>query len=226
MKIGFSTGSIHETGLSFPDRIRFFSDLGCKALELGFREEEEIFFSDLAKGKHIELFSSFEYISLHTDPYPDIETMLDIVTKISNKLTFDAVVFHPDLFEPHFDLLERYDLPFAVENMDSKKISYKRPTDLKKIFQDFPEFKFVFDLNHAYVNDRSGDLAIKLFESFKYRLTHFHISGYTEIHEPLYQTKQKEITDNIPVHDFPMIIESSCRTLDEAKKEYEYILCL
>jgi hypothetical protein len=81
----------------------------------------------------------------------------------------------------------------------------------------------VLDLNHCFTNDPSMRLAAEMYAAFGKRISMVHISGFEKLHEPLSRTKQLEILTAIPDKNLPIIIESGCDNIEEAKKEYEYI---
>ncbi len=87
-----------------------------------------------------------------------------------------------------------------------------------------------FDVKHAFESDSGkNNLAQKLYDNFKDRITEIHLSGYNpqatkHEHRPLVETKQNEIIEFVKdKQHIPMIIESDCQDALQMKAEYEYI---
>ncbi|MFC1595259.1 hypothetical protein ACFL3E_02440, partial [Patescibacteria group bacterium] len=112
--------------------------------------------------------------------------------------------------------------PFSVENMDSNKKIGKSLGSMKNIMSN-NDFNVTLDINHCFVNNPSLKLAEELWQEFESRISHFHLSGHENLHEPLVVTKQKELLDFIIHKDRPIIIESVCKDLKEATAEFNYI---
>ena len=226
MKIGFSTGCLYKTHDPLAaETFAVFGKMGCNAIEIawnvgGFDELEKI-----AKIKPEDL-AGFEYVSIHATSFDDfneteIVAMLQKLTEINDKLKFKAVVLHP--YETmNWDIFRQFDLPFMIENMDWRKDFGKYVDSLEDIFSKF-NAPMVLDLNHCYTNDPSMRLAQDMVETFGGRIEEIHLSGFETFHEPLFKTKQTEILQAIPDKRLPIIIESGCENVEEAKKEFEYV---
>ncbi len=226
MKIGFSTGCLYKTHDPLaPETFAVFRKMGCNAIEIawnvgGFDELEKI-----AKIKPEDL-AGFEYVSIHAPSFDnfnetEIVAMLQKLTEVNDRLKFKAVVLHP--YETmNFDIFRQFDLPFMIENMDWRKDFGKYVDSLENIFSKF-DAPMVLDLNHCYTNDPSMRLARDIAETFGGRIEEIHLSGFETFHEPLFKTKQTEILQSIPDKRLPIIIESGCENIKEAKKEFEYV---
>src|SRR3989339_861897 len=123
------------------------------------------------------------------------------------------------------DLLnfQDFNIPMAIENLDNNKRAFKAVADIGKIFKLLPKCRFVLDVNHCKANDPSMGLAQDFIDSFKDRIVEIHVSGFRVYHYPIYKTKQTEILDAIHNPNLPMIIESACKSEQDAKNEIEYI---
>jgi endonuclease IV len=169
----------------------------------------------------------FEYVSIHSPIYKGKEyeteyrNVLKIIEKVRDEIGFKIVVIHPEQFE-NFDLLKEFDLPYAVENMDHRKAKYKNVEDFVELFKDF-DTKFVLDMNHVYVNDKTMKLAEDFADAFGDRLVECHVSGFEILHDALYLTKQIEILAAIPNKNLPIIVESGGNPEGILEKEFDYV---
>lgn len=218
--IGFSTAFLHHT---YPrvskEIIDICREMGCTAIGLHCHVEE----LDLVGKLEKKDLDGFDFVAFHM-PRGVTSQDFDILDKIQdfhNKLKFDIIEFHPDKIADWGDL-KSYKLPFSIENMDARKEVGKSLESMKEIMSK-NDFKVTLDVNHCYVNDASLKLADNLWDEFKDRISHFHLSGYQIRHEPLVRTQQKELVGFVAGKDRPIIIESVCKDLDEAKREFDYI---
>lgn len=228
--LGFSTGSLGELGLAMNKRLEFCLELGCNAVEIGYAKKERFHTEPLAE-IDLSLIKRFSYVSLHAPgsrlkfdrKNPEARAVLEEIQSFHNKHSVQVVVFHPDSFED-FSILQDYSFPVGIENMDNRKVSFQTEATLQPIFEINPNFNFVLDINHCFVNDNTMALAKKLFVAFKTRLQEIHVSGFIQLHEALHQTKQKEFLRIVAVAEYPVIIESMLASKAEAEAEYNYIL--
>ena len=225
MKIGFSTGCLHKTHDPLvPETFDVFRKMGCNAIEIswqgGMNEVKKLLSLQEAD------FVGFKYISLLTPAFDkfsetEIVEMLQKLVEVHEKIKFNAIVLHP--YETmNWDIFRQFDLPFMIENMDWRKDFGKYVDSLEDIFSKF-DAPMVLDLNHCYTNDPSMRLAQDMAETFGGRIEEIHLSGFETFHEPLFKTKQMEILQAIPDKRLPIIIESGCENVEEAKKEFEYV---
>ena len=224
MKIGFSTKCLKNYDRFAPETFDIFRKMGCNAIEIAWRKNIDEF-KKIAKIKPEDL-AGFEYVSIHAPSFYrfneiEIVSMLQKLTEINDRLKFKAVVLHP--YETmNWDIFRQFDLPFVIENMDWRKDFGKYVDSLEDIFSKF-DAPMVLDLNHRYTNDPSMRLARDMAETFGGRIEEIHLSGFETFHEPLFRTKQTEILQAIPDKRLPIIIESGCGNIKEAKKEFEYV---
>lgn len=224
MILGFSSGCLYKTH----DRLAketfdIFKSTGANAIEVMCASVDNI--SRLLEISLSDL-EGFEYVTLHAPnlgivSQEDLESALENFEEAQGKFNFKHVVLHPDGIE-NWEVFSKFNIPWAIENMDQRKESGKDVADMKKVFEEL-NAKMVLDLNHCYVNDSSMELAQDFVEEFKDRIVEIHLSGFETLHEPLFKTKQKEILGAIYDKNIPIIIESGCETVDDVKKEYEYV---
>lgn len=205
-----------------------FRDLGCKALEIGVnsvsRMKED---SLMAVPKH--LLKEFSWVSMHSptniyyDKSPESLQILDQIQAFHDYFPLNLVVIHPDRIKDP-SVFESYTFPVGIENMDNRKESFQEPDSLAVLFNNHPSWQFVLDVNHCYTNDKTMVLAAELNSHFQNRLTEIQLSGYTELHDPLSQTKQIEIIKAIPEGSQPIIIESILVDVAQVREEYKYIV--
>jgi hypothetical protein len=228
MKIGFSTGDLYtKSSLEIKKGLKNLKKIGSTAVEISVWDG--IDGSSLDKINKDDL-DGFEYISLHAPggPYKkDNRTIkfLNRLNEINNELKLDQIIFHPDEIEDK-SVFNNYSLPIAIENMDWRKASGKSVQGIKKIFEG-NNFGFVLDINHVFTVDKSLNRVNIFYKEFKDKIKEIHLSGFREIHDPLYLTKQDEIIKAIPDKRLPIIIESfksPYLDLDKAEKEFNYIL--
>lgn len=197
-KIGFSTGSLYKTDISFDDRIKLFHSLGATAIELSF--------STLSQLENFKLtpeitsnVEKYDYVSIHA-PFNEInygsnketDKLIEQLKYLCKALPVDGIVLHPDVVDD-FQKMENSGLPFLIENMDKRKIFGTNPEQFKKLAKDY-NFGFVLDIQHAYEHDPSMKLAGEFIEVMGKRLKEMHVSGCTEAgrHLPTYVSDNKQ----------------------------------
>lgn len=219
MILGFSSGCLYKTH----DRLAKstfdeFKNIGCNAIELVCVDDDEL--ERLISDVKLEDLEGFEYISLHSPAIHNALT-LELLKQAHEIFNFKRIVIHPDEVE-NWMMFERFDLPFGIENMDWQKQLGKYTESMQDIFSKF-DAPMVLDLNHCFTNDPSMKLAYEMNDAFNERIKEIHLSGFTRIHEPLFQTKQIEIMDAISDKRLPIIIESGCESVEDVKREFEYV---
>jgi len=224
--IGFSSAALYHI---YPriskETFNVFRNIGGNAIELMCPPEGlEILENEIEKSD----LSGFDYISLHTPReilssgnIDEIKRALRRIEKINEKFEFQCIVVHPDGIND-FDIFKNYNFKISIENEDNSKSSGQTVNDIKKILDKY-DFGMVLDLNHCYVNDNSMNLARSFLAEFKDKIREIHISGNIEFHDPLHISRQQAIIDAMPRIDFPFIIESKCKDIEQAKKEFDFI---
>ena len=209
MDIGFSTGTLKNTHLSIPERIRVFSEVGATAVEIALRTREELIELkvDSALKKAVEGFS---FVSVHA-PWINIrynEYNLGVIKKLQQigvRIPVKAFVLHPDIIDD-FGLLAG--IPVAIENMDPRKQFGTKPEELEKLIVAH-RVKIVLDLHHAYLHDPSMQIAQRIAHTAKENLSHIHVSGAAgHSHTPLRNAPNQEIIiRTLKKYDLPIILE-------------------
>lgn len=229
MLLGFSTGAMYKTYPSSSKKIvDLCLDLGCNAIELNIASIEETKMLARNMEKIKDRLEKFNYVSLHSPGIKVIfrnnaktKKILDVFQLAYDMFRCQYLVVHPDKVED-WKVFESYRFNIAVENM-SDDVPFATPEKLKPIFENNPNYKMVLDVNHAYKTHKSSKLTNELSVAFRDRIAEIHLSGYDTFHDPLFQTKQSDIIQSIPNKNLPIIIESSCDTIEDMKKEYDYI---
>ena len=238
--IGFGTGALYKNlagqNTVSKEAIELIRASGCNAIEIfaGF-SSRLIGFETLNKSD----FSGFEYVSLHAPDdmsYDDSEKTRDVLEKISaahKRIGFKAVVIHGiSILNPV--ILEEYDLPYVIENVDYLKSGGKTLEDMRAIFSRFDR-PMNLDVLHAYTITKDNSLALTMAKEFKSRIKQVHLSGLRihdmdkQHHFPIYETQQEDILASVP-KGIPVIIESVFpkiglreELIEGLKKEYEYV---
>jgi sugar phosphate isomerase/epimerase len=229
--IGFSTGSLHHTykrKRTLKKTIEICQSMKCNAIELHC-SAEKLYLLETLKKKDLK---GFKFVSFHM---PDISNnsdeeifrILKEISKIHNKLEFNAMTFHPSEMRHYLSILKSFKLPVSLENEDCRKKVGKSLESMKKFLSD-NTFKMTMDINHCFTNDPTLKLAHNLWKNFKKRIDHFHLSGYENNnsrwrHVSLFLTKQNQLIDFVADKNLPIIIEGVCQSLKEARKEINFI---
>lgn len=219
MLIGFSTVSLSKTHKRVSaETFEFFRLLGCNAIEVMCAGDEDL---EKLVGEIVPNdLRDFEYMALHAPAIYEAKT-LKLLKKAQDIFGFKTIVIHPDEVE-NWEMLKRFSLPFAIENMDWRREIGKYTESMEEIFKKH-DMPMVLDLNHCFTNDPSMKLAEEMREKFAEKIKEIHLSGFEQEHEPLFKTKQKEILNAIYDENLPIVIESECETVEDAGKEFEYV---
>lgn len=231
--IGFTTGSLYKSEIPFDERIKLYHSLGADAIELSFATPNQLFDYHLSKQakKDIEKFAS---VSIHA-PWKEVRyydnsktrRIIEKLRLLCDKLPIDGLVLHPDTID-NFEILDKSELPFLLENMDRRKSYGTHPDQFRELKRKY-SFGFVLDVKHAYEHDSSMQLAREFIDVMGDRLKHMHVSGYNEleIHVPTYNAVNKEaITKILKIGlSVPKILEGILLVdmQNSIKKELEYV---
>jgi len=218
--IGFGTGFLYKTHSRISaETVKLCKEIGCNAIELNPHDDAEFFLLDKLKKKDL---AGFDFISLHA-PEKLEKAILDQIQLLHNRFGFDAITIHASDLARHQEILKTYGMPFSIENVDNRKENGRTLEEMKSIMAG-SDYGVVLDINHAYINDPTLQLADSLWEEFKGRISHFHLSGYKGFHDPLIETHQTEFINFVKDKNKPIIIESVLETPAEAKEEFDYII--
>lgn len=220
MTLGLSTGILRER-FSLKEILSFYKKIGCRTIELS---------PSHWKIASNDLLEDFEYVSVHSGAdflYSDDEEThneLKLLEKKHQDINFKCVVVHPNSVKD-WSILKKYNLPWAIENMDSTNTVGIKPEEILDLAEE-NDFKVVLDLNHCFTNDHTMLLADQFFKVLGKRISELHISGYKDNtdqgrHLPLSLTKQSIIIKK--TKDLPIIIEMDSGTEDSVRKEFEFL---
>lgn len=207
------------------------SEVQRDAIEIGYVRAERM--DEPIEDASLEIIRGFTYRSIHaptritTDPetfafrelrYPSRETepIVERLMYLAEKTQAHTIVFHPDVVDSLPSLCELLPGLVAYENMDEHKSFGRTVEDMKEVFRQAPEARFIFDLNHVYTNDRSMETVKDFYEAFSDRIAHFHISGYGGFHAPFSETKEMFLLDPLPDFSRPIIHEGGAARKDLA----------
>lgn len=205
---------------------RYFVIDGANAIEIMLHDKEDLD-NHVTKG-FIE--KNFSYCSMHAPVHAykdDIwsHKILKVIEHICSLLPIRNIVVHPDTVIDR-DVFKQYGhLPFSIENMDEEKSCCQWVEDIRKILDDNPRLWFTLDLQHAFVNDPSMQLAKDFHRELGERIVQYHLSWSHPAyrHYALFKTRQMQIIKAIENKDIPIIVESTFDEKMELKEEIEYI---
>ena len=234
-KAGMSLGWIFDT---VPDTLcnilRFLRRNGADAVELCLdpvRLRHLVLFLNQELGASLAPFDCVSFELPQVSWRKNDSSTQEVVRCAYFLLSFPvrALVVHPDTVED-WDLLNRYNKntfnrKIAVEfPMDRDKKSGRTLEELIDIYDNFPDFHFVLDVQHAYENDPTGSLAIEVAGIMGPRLRHLHVSGQKQRqdglsrHSFLYEADNRAEIQRIlalPIlSDIPRISEGEFKTCD------------
>ncbi len=188
--IGFTTGSLYQSTIPFDERIKLYRSLGADAIELSFATPTELFAYRLSE-QAIKDIKNFKFVSIHAPSdevkygaNPATQKIIERLRFLCDKLPIAGIVLHPDVIDD-FEILDQSGLPFLLENMDRRKSYGTHPKQFQELKRKYG-FGFVLDLEHAYEQDSSMQLAREFIDVMGDRLKHLHVSGCneSEIHVP------------------------------------------
>jgi hypothetical protein len=190
MSVGFSSGCLKDCRMSLEDQMELYLRLGADAYELSLPKPEEVtrLVSKLPEKKRlIQLSHQFSYFSLHAPwrnpPYADDEgtyNLIDDINELCRLLPIKGIVLHPDIIKD-YSPFEKSSLPWLIENMDQRKISYTTPAEFAKLAGEH-DFGFVLDVLHSYEHDHTMQQAYDFLKVMGSRLGELHVSGTDESH--------------------------------------------
>ncbi|MFH1611934.1 MAG: hypothetical protein ABH887_01575 [bacterium] len=249
--VGFSTGCLYRTDMSFNEKIDFIAKTGANAIELAFPMPEDIINWHWDwNGRIIEIINSFSFVSVHAPwidvSYPGVnpadKCIVDAVFEklrylCKDMLNIQGVVFHPDVIIDFgvFSNIEKKSI--FLENMDSSKKSGKYPDEFRNYLGEYKNIGIVIDLFHTLENDPEMGQAEELMAIGDGRISHLHVSGVNSQtrHSLLYLADEPSQSAIIRGLDMmisplsPIILEGKLYglgeidTVDVAHKELEFV---
>jgi len=233
VNIGFTTGCLYRSKVTFDDRIKLYHSLGANAIELSLATPGELFEYNLTE-ETIKDINKYTSVSIHA-PWKEVrynsgsetKKIIDKLRVLYEKLPIDGLVLHPDTID-NFEILDQSGLPFLLENMDRRKSYGTHPEQFRELKSKY-NFGFVLDVEHAYEHDPTMQLAREFIDAMGDKLKHMHVSGFneSEIHVPTYCAVNKdEISKMLNVGlNVPIILEGILLEDIEnsIKKELEFV---
>src|SRR3989344_732259 len=228
--LGFATGLMRH--LPTQNAIEFIQKTGCEAVEVNFPKDykERDWISEIPTG----VLDSFNWVSVHLPKisadgeegqYADnhgTEVVFDMYKRLNALRHIDAVIVHPNMVSD-FGVLSRFGQKVLLENLDKRNTQFTRPEDFRELFSDSSPFGMILDLNHVFTHDPSMRRAKEFYDAYGDRVGEIHLSGFTELHEPLFRTRQDEIIYSIQDFSTPIILEGTMKP-EELSLEMEYVL--
>lgn len=225
-KIGFSVIVNNQTDISgMVGLLDSMLTVGCDAIELHLAQSVTMVRAD--KNRLFAAISKFSYRSIHASHLTTQEQSADIqhYQDILRQIEAHAITIHPDGMAQWRWLVDAFGGLASFENMDCEKDFGQTPSDMRIVFDDAPQAKWTFDLNHVYSNDE-GMQTIDEFYGFSDRLAHYHVSGYggSELpHTTLHNSNQDSILRSIRTNH-PIIIESyGVDDIADFRDELQYV---
>lgn len=195
MNLGFNLSIANKSIIDVKKEITEYYKAGDTAIELSLTDLEGILefpfseiYDDLLKFKYISVHlpviyrdSSNNKVFL-TYPSPIVDPHIKVIQKIADTLKIKTYVLHPDQVKDFNWCSKEFGKLLGFENMDNRKEFGKSIQDMQTVFDQCPEAKWIFDINHLYTNDPTMESAKQMYETFKTRLTHYHISAFGGFH--------------------------------------------
>jgi len=223
--IGFSTGALAKGDFALGlDAQRNVA--GIDAVELSALRDHELPTLVDAIGS-LDL-DDFEYVSFHAPSRlaaMDEETAFDLLLRVPEAC---PIIVHPELLQTPA-LWRRLGERLCIENMDARKTTGRTVSELRTLFDTFPEAMFCLDLGHSRQIDPTMTSAILMLREFGDRLRQLHVSdvGPRGEHLPLGATARNSfarVARFVP-DDCPVIIESII-TIDAIERELDTVLAV
>jgi hypothetical protein len=177
---------------------------------------------------------NLDYVSIHApwkiiseaENKKEITTQMDKLYSLYDKTNAKMLIIHPE--ECPYDLLDNYDMNYALENMPKKSLdinSLDYEEELKKIEET--KYGFCLDVSHSY--DFGPKETERLFEKFKNKLKEIHLSGTegSKHHMFLIESSKKFLESLKPIlkTKMPLILEINFPSLNKEKinKEIAFV---
>lgn len=227
-QIGFSTGAMHESYFPIEERIKIFKESGANAVELSFGTLCAFKEFNISDGL-LESLAGYEIVTIHA-PWMDVRynkgssQIISRLKDICSQQTIYGIVVHAGCVDD-YSVLAESGLPFLIENMDNKARFGRLPKDFEKLRKDYG-FGFVLDLQHAYANDSTMQVAGELIDAMGDRIRELHVSGQTEIetHALLRHADNEKVITGMLRSDVPIILEGKVYgNLEVISKEIELV---
>jgi hypothetical protein len=144
-RLGFSTGALALS--DFRSALRMLEEQPVQVVELSAVREHELIPLLHSLGD-LDL-SQFSYVSIHAPSYfsPEAEAgIFEALYEICHRGW--PIIVHPDTLNDSSLWRKLGDL-LCIENMDKRKPTGRTVRELERIFDEFPQASFCFDIGHA-----------------------------------------------------------------------------
>lgn len=205
--IGFSTGALAKG--NFIRGIELQRDCGCAAIELSALRDHEL--QPLVAALESLELSCFQYISVHA-PSKLVSLSETQVFKLLSSLPQEwPLIVHPELLQTP-ELWRSLGSRLCLENMDNRKTEGRTASEMRRLFERYPEATFCLDVGHARQIDPTMAVALAMLFEFGPRLAQVHVSDVGPLGEHMPVKKlatwafarvARHIANNVP-----LIIES------------------
>ncbi len=225
-RIGFSTGAIAKG--DFQAALARLRLLHVSVVELSALRFEEL--DPLIDSLPSLELDGFEFVSLHAPSgFPVVQEryVLDRLRAVVDQGI--PVVVHPDVISRPRDWKVLGPM-MLLENMDKRKSVGRTALDLVRLFSQFPDAGFCFDIGHARQVDPTMTEAQLILETFSERLSEVHVSEVNTScrHDPLscyaisaFRSVSAFIPDSVPIILETLIDQGQSDILTEIDRAQE-----
>jgi hypothetical protein len=237
MRLGFNLSIDDKSVDAVKSEIDQYASISTDAIELSLTRLNRIV--EFPFEQIIKNLRQFKYFSIHlpvisldssnnktflTYPNQYVSQELTIIKNISQEINTQTFVIHPDQVTNFNWANDEFGNKLGFENMDLPKKFGKNISDMTEVFSQCPQAKWIFDLNHLYTNDITMQSASNFFNTFKPRLTHYHISAFGGFHSSFSRNlSELVILKGVVDKTYPMIHEGIDYNQDNLKEEYNLI---
>lgn len=238
MKLGFNISIDGAPVETIKTEIDAYSHISNEAIELSLTKINGIL--EFPFEKIYKNLRKFKYISVHLPvvvldknnnkvfleyPNPNLIKEINIIKNIAKDLNINTFIIHPDQVKDFDWANEEFGELLGFENMDNQKNFGKNISDMKKVFDNCNQAKWIFDVNHLFTNDPAMNSASEFYKEFKTRLTHYHISAFGGFHSSFSKNPNEiKILDGVIDLSFPMIHEGFDFVDGNLNEEYDLII--
>lgn len=205
--------------------------LDISGVEITFASKEELYFFKLSEDNESWL-KRLDYVTIHapfklvreSENDKELIKQLDIISRLYTDINAKNVIIHPDDL-PAPEILKKYNFNISTENLPPN--NYITISDLKNVFNQYPEIGLCLDVSHAYLMSKNE--TGKLIEAFKNKISQIHFSGTykKQDHQSLRNVTKAFLSSIQPVKELnvPIVIEEDIETknLRYLKEEIKYV---
>lgn len=229
--ISFASGTIWRWTKNSDALINYAKKLDISGFEITFASKEDLYSFSLS-GENRSWLKNLDYVSIHapfhlvseSENEKEITRQLDIISRLYDEINAKNVVIHPDDL-PAPQITKKYKFKISTENLPPQ--NNITVSDLRNIFEKYPEIGLCLDVSHAYLWSQyeTGNLV----RSFKNKICQIHLSGTykKKDHQSLRNVTKDFLLSIKPLKelDVPIIIEEDIHEKDLifVKDELEFV---